>query len=62
MELSDNIKLIIARQINKSRFVEISPEEVTINEFLEVATNYIKKFGYTPEEWAPYLNNLDIQD
>ena len=59
MELSENIKILIAKQINKNRFVEILPEDIRFEDFIMVAKDYLNKFGYIPESWKPYISKKE---
>ena len=53
--MTHNIKKIIAKELSKSRYVELKEEDITFQMFKNFAISYLKKYGYIPENWKKEL-------
>ena len=54
-ELPEDIKRAVAKSIASRRYVDIKPEDVTIEDLKIEAQKYYKKFKYIPSSWLPYV-------
>ena len=58
MELPETIKRVVAKEITKHRCIEVNPEDVTLDMFVETVERYIQQFPYIPQSWQPIYSKI----